>query len=126
MVRLSETRSELKVVDDQIGGPTPAADIADACLMIARALQQDPGKSGLYHFSGAPNLSWAHFARTIFDVAGREVRVRGIPTSEYPTPAVRPLNSRLDCSATVKAFSIAQPSWREAVKHILDELEIAP
>ncbi|MBL43783.1 MAG: dTDP-4-dehydrorhamnose reductase [Sphingomonadaceae bacterium] len=126
MVRLSETRSELKVVDDQIGGPTPTADIADACLTIARALQQDAGKSGLYHFSGTPNVSWAHFARTIFDAVGREVSVLGIPTSEYPTPAVRPLNSRLDCSATVEAFGIAQPDWRGAVKQILDELEIAP
>lgn len=126
MVRLSETHSELKVVDDQIGGPTPAAHIADACLRIARELQQDAGKSGLYHFSGAPNVSWANFARTIFDVAGREMSVLGIPTSEYPTAAVRPLNSRLDCSATVEAFDIAQPDWRQAVKQILDEMEIAP
>lgn len=125
MIRLSETRSELNVVDDQVGGPTPASRIAEACLTIARELQTDAGKSGLYHFSGAPNVSWASFARTIFEAAGRDVSVFGIPTNDYLTPAVRPLNSRLDCSATAEAFNLAQPDWREAVKQILEELEIA-
>lgn len=125
MIDLSDTRSELNVVDDQVGGPTPASGIAEACLKIARELQWNAGKSGLYHFSGTPDVSWASFARTIFEAAGKDVSILGIPTSEYPTPAVRPLNSRLDCSATADAFSLAQPDWFEAVKEILDELEIA-
>ena len=122
MLRLSETRDRLTVVDDQIGGPTPAGAIAAACLEIARQLSEDPGKSGTYHFSGAPEVSWAGFARAIFETAGRDVTVEGIPTSAWPTPAARPLNSRLDCSATEAAFGIARPDWRASLAGIVAEL----
>jgi len=122
MLRLGETRDALNVVDDQIGGPTPAGDIAAACLTIAEALKADPGKSGTYHFSGAPDVSWAGFAREIFAQAGRDVTVTGIPTAEYPTPAPRPLNSRLDCSATQAAFGIARPDWKSGLSHVLATL----
>src|SRR6056297_3831411 len=93
MLRLSESRDALNIVDDQIGGPTPAADIAAALLRIGRAMVAGH-EGGLYHFSGAPDTSWAGFAREIFSRSGAGVDVRGIPTSEYPTPAPRPLNSR--------------------------------
>ena len=125
MLRLAETRRELNVVDDQIGGPTPAGDIAQACLSIVGQLGLDAGKAGTYHFSGAPDASWADFAREIFAVSGRDTIVHGIPTSEYPTPASRPLNSRLDCESTLRIFDIARPDWRTAIPQILRELEIA-
>lgn len=124
MLRLSETRDALSIVEDQIGGPTPAADIAVACLKIAEALIADPAKSGTYHFSGAPDTSWKGFAETIFAKAGRDVSVTGIPTSDYPTPAARPLNSRLDCSATETVFGIPRPDWQDGLDGILKELGV--
>ena len=122
MLRLSETRDTLRVVADQIGGPTPAADIAQACVEIARALISEPDKAGLYHFSGAPEVSWADFAREIFAAAGRDITVEDIPTSAYPTPAERPLNSRLDCSSLMANFGINRPDWRAATQRIVERL----
>ena len=123
MLRLSETRDALGVVADQIGGPTPARDIARACLKIAEQLQQDPSKSGTYHFSGAPDVSWAEFAAEIFDQAGRAVVVTPIATRDYPTPAARPLNSRLDCTKTEQVFDIKRPDWRAGLSAILVDLK---
>ena len=123
MLRLSETRDALNIVGDQIGGPTPARDIAMACLQIAAQLIQDPSKSGTYHFSGAPDMSWADFAKAIFDQSGKSVAVTHIPTTDYPTPAQRPLNSRMDCKTTEQAFGIERPDWVAGLKTILEDLE---
>lgn len=123
MLRLSETRDALNVVGDQIGGPTPAQDIAMACLSIAGQLREDPAKAGLHHFCGAPDVSWADFARAIFDMAGRTVAVTDIPSSAYPTPAVRPANSRMVCSALETVFGISRPDWRLALAAVIKELE---
>lgn len=123
MLALSAARDALTVVGDQHGGPTPARAIAEACLGIARQLSAMPEKSGTYHYAGAPDTSWAGFARAIFAEAGRGVAVTEIPTSAYPTPAARPLNSRLDCSATEAAFGLARPDWRAALRETLDDLK---
>ena len=123
MLRLSDTRDALNVVADQIGGPTPARDIAAACLQMAEQLIADPSKSGTYHYSGTPDVSWADFARAIFEQAGRAVTVSPIPTTDYPTPAKRPLNSRMDCGATQRAFGIARSDWRDGLNMILQEIE---
>ena len=123
MLRLSETQDALNVVSDQIGGPTPARDIAAACLQIANQLIQDKTKSGTYHFSGALDVSWAEFAKEIFAQADRNVKVIPIPTAEYPTPAKRPLNSRLKCHSTEHVFGIKRPNWRDGLKEILKDLE---
>ena len=77
MLRLSDTRDQISVVDDQIGGPTPARAIAAACLAIAGQLQDAPEKTGTYHFSGAPDASWCAFARAIFSLTGRPPSVAG-------------------------------------------------
>ncbi len=122
MLRLSETRDALGVVEDQIGGPTPAADIARACLAIADQLSSDPGKSGTYHFSGAPDISWKGFAEAIFAETGKQVTITGLPTTDYPTPAVRPLNSRLDCHSTRDVFGIERPDWRAGLRACLEYL----
>jgi dTDP-4-dehydrorhamnose reductase len=122
MLRVGPERGRLRVVYDQVGGPTPAGDIAAACLTIAERLARDPGASGTYHFSGAPDTSWAGFARVIFDTAGLDVAVEDIPSAEYPTPARRPLNSRLDCSATEAVFGIPRPDWRAGLAQILSDL----
>ena len=124
MLRLSKTRDTLSVVADQIGGPTPARDIAGACLMIAQQLQENPSKSGIYHYSGAPSVSWADFASEIFAQAARSVTVIPITTAEYPTPVKRPLNSRMNCRTTVSTFGVKQPDWRIGLKAMLKELEV--
>ena len=124
MLDLSENCDTLSLVADQIGGPTPAKDIAKACLQIVEQLKQDPSKSGTYHFSGAEDVSWAEFATEIFQQTKRSMSVLPIPTSDYPTPAVRPLNSRLNCSKTGEVFSIHQPDWRMGLNDILNELGV--
>ena len=124
MLRLSETRDALSVVADQIGGPTPACNIAATCVQIANQLTQDPSKSGTYHFSGAPDVSWADFATEIFAQANRLVAISPIPTAEYPTPAKRPLNSRMDCRSTEQVFGITRPNWQDGLKEILNDLEV--
>ncbi|KKM85408.1 hypothetical protein LCGC14_1289310 [marine sediment metagenome] len=124
MLRLSETKDALNVVKDQIGGPTPADAIAAACVVIADQLRANPDKSGTYHFSGAPDSNWCAFSQEIFAQAKRDVAVTGISTSDYPTPATRPLNSRLDCSSTTDQFGIVRPDWRAGLDKVLKDLGI--
>lgn len=121
MLRLGATRETLTVVADQIGGPTPARAIAEACLTIARALIADPTKTGTYHFSGAPDVSWADFAREIMVQAGLSCAIVDIPTSAYPTPARRPANSRMACDS-LSTFGLSRPDWRAATRAALMEL----
>jgi dTDP-4-dehydrorhamnose reductase len=122
MLRLGAERDSLTIVADQIGGPTAAGDIAAACLEIAAQLTAAPDKSGTYHFSGAPDVSWADFAREIFGQAGLDCAVTDIPSAAYPTPAKRPHNSRLDCSSLAETFGIPRPDWAESLSTILRDL----
>ena len=122
ILQLSETRDALSIVDDQIGGPTPARAVAEACLTIADQICDDPGKTGTYHLSGSPNVSWKDFAGSILEVADRKVDVTGIRTSDFPTSATRPINSRLDCSTTEAVFGVSQPDWRDAIQVIINQL----
>ena len=126
MLRLGAERDALSIVADQIGGPTPARDIAQACQKIAQNLSDDPATTGTYHYSGAPDCSWADFARAIFDAAGTTCVVNDIPSTDYPTPAQRPLNSRLDCSTTHDIFGIHRPDWRAGLTDILSDLGAHP
>ncbi|SPF81820.1 dTDP-4-dehydrorhamnose reductase [Pseudoprimorskyibacter insulae] len=122
MLRLGGERDKLTIVADQVGGPTCAAAIADACLSVAAQLCDAPAKSGTYHFSGGPDVSWAGFAREIFDLSGTDCAVEDIPTTAYPTPAKRPLNSRMDNSLTEATFGIPRSDWRAGLRDILSEL----
>ena len=123
MRRLSDTRDRITVVDDQIGGPTCARDIAQTCISIAEQLIQDQSKSGIYHYNGQPDVSWCQFANAIFEQMDCKTIASPIPTTEYPTSALRPLNSRLDCEATQDIFGIARPFWRDGLVEILQDLE---
>jgi len=123
MLRLAQTRDSLTVVGDQIGGPTPAAAVAKATLTMAESLVKNGGPSGVYHLSGAPDVSWADFARDIFAQAGQPMQVSDIPTSEYPTAAMRPLNSRLDCQSLLQDFGVNRPDWRVGLQQILKDLK---
>ena len=122
MLRLGKEREMLNIVNDQVGGPTAAADIAATLLIMAKALLFDSGKSGIYHYAGAPDVSWEGFAKEIFTQAGISVNVSGISSSAYPTPAARPLNSRLDCSCVKNIFDIPRPDWRISLTDVLREL----
>lgn len=123
MLRLSADRDVLTIVADQIGGPTPARAIAQACVQIARALRDETRDfQPVYHFSGQPEASWSELAREIFTVSGRDVHVKDIPTSEFPTPAARPANSRLDCSDTERDFDLRMPDWKGELRAVLRAL----
>ena len=120
MRRLGRERETLNVVADQIGGPTPASAIADALYTAAAAMAAgEPG--GIHHFAGTPDTSWADFARAIMAAADLPCTITDIPSVAYPTPARRPLNSRLDCSSLAR-FGLTRPDWRTALPEILHDL----
>lgn len=128
MLRLGETREEVGVVADQLGNPTSALDIADALLVIARRLARDPAPElrGLFHMTGAGEACWAEMAEAIFARAAqhgrKQVRVRRIATADYPTPARRPANSRLDNTKLARVHGVALPPWRESLAVCVDRL----
>ncbi|KQM21476.1 NAD(P)-dependent oxidoreductase [Sphingomonas sp. Leaf24] len=127
MLRVAETRDTLSVVDDQVGSPTSAADLAQALLTIAVRLAEDAdAPTGTFHFSNAGAVSWAGFAREIFAQSaargGASAEVAPIPSSDYPTPAKRPANSLLSHTAIHAAYGIAPRPWQAALGPILDEL----
>jgi dTDP-4-dehydrorhamnose reductase len=128
MLRLGETRDEVSVVADQVGNPTSALDIADALFAIAGRLYGDssPLLRGVFHMTGAGEASWADFAEMIFAEAERygrpPVRVKRIATADYPTPARRPANSRLDNSKLQSAYGIALPPWPPSASHCVARL----
>lgn len=126
MIRLGRTRDALGIVADQEGGPTYAGDIAAALLQIAQQYAENKTISwGIYHFSGLPHISWFGFAKQIFaEVQQAEIYDKPIPqlnaitTADYPTPAKRPANSKLDCNKLEQAFGIAPSNWQSALKNI--------
>ncbi|KHQ55300.1 dTDP-4-dehydrorhamnose reductase [Mameliella alba] len=122
MLRLGAERDRLSIVADQLGGPTSAAAIARVCLTVAEALCQSPDRTGTYHLSGGPDVSWADFARAIFARAGPTPEVADIPSSAYPTPAARPHNSRLDNTALTRAFNLGRPDWQADLDEVLRDL----
>ncbi|RST86285.1 dTDP-4-dehydrorhamnose reductase [Aquibium carbonis] len=121
MLRLGRERETVKVVADQIGAPTPAAAIADALFSAARTMLAG-ADGGTHHFAGTPDTSWADFARAIMDAAGLPCLVEDIETHAYPTPAQRPLNSRLNCGSFATAFGLERPDWRKGLTDIVDDL----
>lgn len=122
MLRLGAERDRISVVADQIGGPTPADAIAHACLTMLERLRADQSLAGIYHFAGSPDTSWAGFARAIMAQAGLDCAVQDIATADYPTPARRPQNSRLDCTS-LTALGLERPDWRAGLARVLSEME---
>lgn len=128
MLRLGGERQELRVVGDQYGNPTYAGDIADTCFRIVDVARIDrAGASGIFHFAGAGYTTWHGFAETIFEEAmkrGWKVpeRVVKISTAEYPTPARRPSNSRLNCNKIQELLGSEVPDWRIGLSACLDRL----
>ncbi|WP_020188114.1 dTDP-4-dehydrorhamnose reductase [Methylopila sp. 73B] len=122
MLRAGEGRSSLRVVNDQIGGPTPASAVARACLDLATGRRESGARPGLYHLAGAPDVSWAGFASAIFAAAAMECEVVGAPSSDCPRPARRPSNSRLDCGRIKRHLGVQRPDWRSALGPIVGHL----
>jgi len=128
MLRLAAEREQLRVVNDQWGAPTGAELLADATAHALRSLLAQPAVSGTYHLCAAGTTNWADYARFVVDTAralGRTLAcqaVDGIPTSAYPTPAQRPLNSRLDCRRFEQAFGLRMPAWEWGVRRMLTEI----
>ena len=128
MLRLAETRPEIGVVDDQIGNPTAAAEIAGAIWTVARRLVASPDEPvhGIYHMTAAGEASWAGFAGAVFDYSrtygGPHAAVRRIGSADYPTPVQRPADSRLDCTRLMKTFGISLPDWQLSAEQCVREL----
>ncbi len=129
MLRLAATREELGVVADQFGNPTSALDIADGLLQIAANLlarPAEPALTGLFHMTGSGEASWAGFAEAVFAASaahgGPVARVNPIATTQYPTPARRPANSRLDCTRLATVHGVRLPDWRGSVEQIVARL----
>lgn len=130
MLRLAAERSVLKVIDDQHGAPTGADLIADVTAHVLRAVWSDPALAGTYHVAAAGETTWHRYAALVIDWArdhGLPVRVpRGaidaVPSSEFPTAARRPLNSRLDTHKLRATFGLALPPWQQGVLRLLSEV----
>lgn len=117
MLRLAETRTELTVVCDQIGSPTYTADLAP---LLCDMVQTE--RYGVYHATNEGTCAWSEFAEAIFALAGRQVAVHPIPTSAYPTRAVRPLNSRMSKECLHSNGFQELPEWKNALARYLKEI----
>jgi dTDP-4-dehydrorhamnose reductase len=128
ILRLAGERDRLAIVDDQRGSPTAARDIAAVCRDIALHIAATRGNApyGIYHYCAAGETTWFGFAKAIVEMAsprsGGMPELVPITTAEYPTPAKRPRDTRLDCAAIIRAFGARQRPWREALQETLAQL----
>lgn len=130
MLRLAQDREQLKVIADQIGAPTGAELIADITAHAIRYARQNPDSQGLYHLAAGGETSWHGYAQFVIetarelapDLALKAREVAPILTTEYPTPARRPLNSRLDTHRLRQSFGLDLPEWQHGVRHMLNEI----
>lgn len=128
MLRLAGERDEVSVVVDQVGNPTSALDIADGILKVAANLvaSRDPALRGVFHMTARGEANWADFAIAIFAASaargGPAAAVRPISTVEYPTPAARPANSRLDCTLINQVHDVMLPDWRISLDAVIARL----
>ena len=126
MLNVAQKTNTLRVVADQHGCPTNAGDLADAILAVADRMSAgwDPSYAGVFHAAGTGSTSWHGFAQAIFAEAARHGRpeptVTGITTAEYPTPAKRPANSRLDCSKLARVFGVRLPDWQPSLARTVE------
>lgn len=119
MLRLMGDRDEISVVNDQVGAPTYAADLAEAIMQIISSGKWVPG---IYHYSNAGKISWFDFAVAIREESGGTCKVNPIKTSQYPTPAKRPAYSLLDTSKIEEVYAVRIKNWRESLRECLKRL----
>ena len=128
MLRLGADRDELSIVGDQFGCPTYAQDIAKTIVSILSSLDLKGSSSGIYHYCGDEHCSWYDFARAIFleaEVQGLKTPsyVKSITTADYPTPAIRPAYSVLDCTKIKSVFDVTRSNWRDGISIVIDRLQ---
>ena len=127
ILRLAAERDELNIVADQIGAPTWARLIAESTAHIVRQAQQERGAktftSGIFNLTSAGETLWHGFAEKIVELAQLPCAVKPIPTSDYPTPAKRPANSRLSTEKLTQRFGLTMPTWETTLKLCLEELK---
>lgn len=131
MLRLAQERETLAVVDDQIGAPTGAAWLADLTATAIPLLERDSGLAGLYHAVAAGETSWYGYAKLVIGEARamgvpvkvKDAHIRAVASSEFPAPARRPLNSRLDTGKLQAAFDIKPPDWQTGVIEMLHKIQ---
>ena len=129
MLQLAAERDALSVINDQIGAPTGAELVADVTAHALRTAMQNTSVAGIYHLTAKGEVSWFDYANFVLDYAIKKGLVlklaphdiKAVPTSEYPTPAQRPLNSRLNTQKLQQTFNIHLPLWQNGVAHMLDE-----
>lgn len=130
MLRLGTERESLRIVSDQTGNPSSALDLAEIILQIAPGLAADPAQGGIFHLTNTGSTSWHGFAAAIFEASashgGPRPSLEPITTADYPTPARRPTNSRLDTSAFTRRFGITPRPWQEAVGEAVETFKIKP
>ena len=120
MLRLMTERDSLGVVNDQVGSPTYAADLAQVILTILNGSKWEPG---IYHYSNAGEISWFDFASDIKEIANKRCDIKGIPASSYPTPAERPAFSLLDKSKIKAVYGIEPVDYKTSLKKMMARLE---
>ena len=125
MMRLMKEKSSLNVVNDQVGSPTWAKDLASAMLTIVAACQAGTSTwtPGIYHYSNEGVISWCDFAQAIKELTGSACTVNGIPTSGYPTPAKRPAYSVFNKEKIKAVYPVAIPAWRESLETLITRIE---
>lgn len=122
MSRLMQERDSLNVVNDQVGSPTYAADLAQAIMII---ITHNNWQAGIYNFSNEGEISWFEFALAIQEIGGFECAISGIPSSDYPTPAKRPQYSLLDKTKIKKVFGVVVPEYKESLVRCMELLKKA-
>ncbi len=130
MLRLAQEREQLTVIDDQFGAPTGADLLADVTAHAVRQVLRQPEDAGLYHLAASGETSWFGYAKQVIASAERSqsaikmkvIHVEPVPTTAFPTPAQRPLNSRLNCDRLQAAFGMTLPPWQQGVERMLAEI----
>jgi dTDP-4-dehydrorhamnose reductase len=130
MLQLAQQQDQLKVIDDQVGAPTGADLLADVTAHALSAAVQNPQLSGLYHLGAAGETTWHAYATYVIEQARQagvaikvaQSAIQAVPSSAFPTPAQRPLNSRLNTSKLQHVFGLSLPHWQIGVKRMLTEV----
>lgn len=123
MIHLGSSKDQLNIINDQIGTPTYANDLAKVIMIIID--QNDPEMKGIYHYSNEDQCSWYDFALAIFELCNIDCRVTAIPTTAYPTPAIRPLYSVLNKVKIKAQLDIEIPHWRDSLERCIDQLNLS-